>query len=149
MKKYLPFLISVPIVMIIFLTACSKDEQPNQKTKRELLVQAPWKFKSASIGGTPYTSFASCQTDNILSFNTSGSGIVDEGAAKCNGGDPQTNPFTWSFQNAEGEIQFSSPLFTNGGTTVTIISLTETELAVSMPVSTPGPILLVQVVFQH
>lgn len=149
MKKYLPFLIVTLFAALNLFSSCKKDNDDPPKTKRELLVQASWKYKSATVGGLPYTSFPSCQTDNTLSFNTAGTGVVDEGASKCNGGDPQTNPFTWSFQNAETEIQLSSALFTNGGTTITLISVTETELVVSFPVSTPGPIIIVQVTFQH
>lgn len=149
MKKYLPFF-AVPLFATLFLfSSCNKDNTDPPKTKRELLVQASWKFKSATVNGIPFTSLPACQTDNIYSFNTAGTGVADEGATKCNIGDPQTNPFTWSFQNAETEILLSSPLFTNGSPTITLISISETELIVSFPYSTPGPILIVQVTFQH
>lgn len=149
MKKYLPFLVVTLFSALFLFSSCNKDNNDPPKTKRELLVQASWKFKSATVAGAPYNNFPSCQTDNILSFNNSGSGVADEGATKCNAGDPQTNPFTWSFQNADTEIQLSSALFTNGGTTITLISISETELVISFPVSTPGPIIIVQVTFQH
>lgn len=151
MKKYLFFLFAVIPALILGLSSCSKDDDGNSnpKTKRELLTQSPWKYKSATVGGVPFSSFMTCQTDNTYSFNTSGSGVADEGATKCNAADPQSNPFTWSFQNAETEIVLSSPLFTNGGTTITLVSVSETELVVSFPYSTPGPVVIVQVTFMH
>lgn len=151
MKKYLSFLaLALPLAWVL-VSSCSKDNDNGNppKTKRELLVQSSWKYKSATVNGAPFAGLPTCQTDNIYSFNTSGSGAADEGATRCNAGDPQNNPFTWSFQNAETEILLSTPLFPNGGSTITLVSVTETELVVSFPYSTPGPIVIVQVTFQH
>jgi len=150
MKKQIRLLFILASVNFFLFMSCNKsdDPPPSPKTKTQLVTQNTWKFKSATVGGSPYT-LPSCQTDNILSFNTSGTGTVDEGATKCNAGDPQITSFNWVFQNSETEILFSAPLFTNGSNTVTLVSLTETELILSMPVSTPGPILMVQITFQH
>ena len=153
MKKQLRLLFVLVAANFFIFSSCHKSDStppPAPKTKTQLITQGTWKFKSATVGGSPYT-FPSCQTDNILSFGTAGSGTgtVDEGVTKCNAGDPQINNFTWVFQNNETEILLSTPLFTNGSNTVTVISLTETELVLSMPVSTPGPVLIVQVTFQH
>ncbi len=148
MKKHLFFLAAaLPVMLLLFSSCDKKDDIP--KTKTELLTQASWRYKSASVGGIAYNNFAACQTDNILTFNASGNGVVDEGATKCNAGDPQTNPFTWSFQNGETLIQLSSPLFTNGDNTVTLVSVTETQLVLIIPVTTLGPTFLVEVTFQH
>ena len=150
MKKQVTLLIVFIAANFFIYSSCNKNDYnpPAPKTKTQLITQSTWKFKSATVGGSPYT-FPSCQTDNILSFSTAGTGTVDEGATKCNAGDPQTNNFTWVFQNSETEILLSAPIFTNGSNTVTVNSITETELVLSMPVSTPGPVLIVQVTFQH
>ena len=150
MKKQ-SFLLTIALTAgLLFFLSCNKDEtENNPKSKKELLTQASWKFKSASVGGTPFTTLPACQTDNTYKFNSDGSGVMDEGATKCDAGDPQTNPFTWTFQSGETEIVLSSPLFTNGGNTVTLVSVSETELVIVFPYSTPGPIFSVEVRFSH
>jgi len=149
MKKQLSFLFVLIAANFFIYSSCNKDDYtpPTPKTKTQLITQSNWKFKSATVGGSPYT-FPSCQTDNILSFSTAGTGTVDEGATKCNAGDPQINNFTWVFQNSETEILLSAPLFPNGSNTVTVNSITETELILTIPV-TIGPTIMVQVTFQH
>jgi hypothetical protein len=150
MKKYLFFLPTTLFALTFLFSACDKDDTPaNQKSKEELVAQGSWKFKSASTSSGPYNSFATCQTDNVLDFNINGTGVVDEGSTKCNAADPQTMAYTWSLINNKTEIQLSAPLFTDSGTTLTLVSVTETQLVVSVGVSTAGPILLVQITFEH
>ncbi|HUR66817.1 MAG TPA: lipocalin family protein [Chitinophagaceae bacterium] len=150
MKKYLLFLPAILFALSFTFTACDKNDTPsNQKSKEELIAQGSWKFKSASNNGVPYTAFATCQADNILDFNINGTGVKDEGSTKCNAGDPQSVPYTWTLANNKTEIQLSSSLFTDTGTTLTIVSVTETQLIVSVGVATTGPIVLVQITFEH
>ena len=148
MKKY-PFFLAAALPVLLFLFSSCKKEDDTPKTKTELLTQASWKYKSATVAGTPYNNFNSCQKDNILSFSVSGNGAMDEGATTCNAGDPQSMPFTWVFQNGETLIQFSSPLYTNGDNTVTLVSVTETQLVLIIPITTLGPTFLVEVTFEH
>jgi hypothetical protein len=152
MKKYLVFLSTILFALAFTFSACSKDDSDNnnnQKSKEELIAQGSWKYKSASNNGNPYTGFLSCQTDNVLDFNLNGTGVSDEGSTKCNAADPQTIPYTWSLINNKTEIQLSASLFTDTGTTITLVSVTETQLVVTIGVATPGPVLLVQVTFEH
>jgi Lipocalin-like domain len=150
MKKYSIFLPAILFTLAFSFTACDKDDTPaNQKSKEELIAQGTWKYKSASTSGAPYTGFATCQTDNVLDFNSNGTGVVDEGSTKCNLADPQTIPYTWSLINGKTEIQLSNSLFTDTGTTLTLVSVTETQLVVSVGVATPGPVILVQIIFEH
>lgn len=151
MKKYLLFLYLAIPALALGILSCNKDDDGGNtpKTKRELLTQASWKYKSATVNGAAFNSFPTCETDNTVSFSNPNSGVRDEGLTKCDPGDPQSTPFTWSFQNGETEILLSSGLFTNGSATVTLVSVTETELVISFAYSTPGPIFFVQVTFQH
>ena len=150
MKKYLFFLPITLFALALGFTSCEKDDDPSsQKSKEELIAQGSWKFKSASANGNPYTSFATCQTDNVLDFNINGTGVKDEGSTKCNAADPQSVPYTWTLANNKTEIQLSASLFTDTGTTLTIVSVSETQLVVSVGVSTVGPVLLVQIIFEH
>ena len=147
MKKQFFLLIAGFIVTSFIFTSCDKDSPA--KTKTQLITQSSWKVKSATVNGNPY-SLQACQQDNIYTFASTGSGTTDEGATKCNGGDPQTTSFTWSFQTNETLILFSSPLFTGGSNTVNLISISETELVISIAISPgPGPTFNVVVTFQH
>lgn len=148
MKKYFFTLISSFFLTIIIFSSCQKDvETPDTKTKTELITQGTWKYKSATVGGTAY-SIPACQQDNIYSFLTIGTGSMDEGATKCNSSDPSPVPFTWSFESGETSILFSVPIF--GTNSVTLVSISETELVVSYPYTPPaGPTLLIVVTFIH
>ncbi|MEP6700268.1 MAG: lipocalin family protein [Bacteroidota bacterium] len=134
---------------ILIFSSCSKDNTP-PKTKTQLLTQGSWKFKSATTGGTDFSSsLQACQKDNILIFVAAGgTGTVDEGPTKCNAGDPQTTPFTWNFQSNETILFISTVLFTGGNSNFTLVSLSETELVVSQDV-TIGPTRNVVVTFMH
>jgi hypothetical protein len=153
MKKHLTYLVSTFVLVSFFFASCDKDDNTTTtpKTKTELLTQSNWKFKSAFVGTTDYSSgLQACQKDNILTFSANGNGNLDEGAAKCNMGDPQNNPFTWNFQTSETELFISTILFTGGSKTFTLVSLTETELVVSQPFTPPvGPTQVVVVTFNH
>jgi len=95
-----PIKLSLAIVLLFSLlfANCKKSSSDKTKTKTELITQTSWKFDNAKVSGVDVSSFLqTCETDNILSFSSNGTGVVDEGATKCNSGDPQTNPFNWSF----------------------------------------------------
>lgn len=143
MALLLPVLVSV---------SCNKkdDNTPAPKTKTLLITQSTWKFSSATVGGTNVSAFLqACQKDNILTFASNGSGVLDEGPAKCNSGDPQTNPFTWSFQNNETQLFISATLFTGGSSTFNLVSLTETELILSQNITVSGSTQNAVVTFVH
>lgn len=151
MKLHMKFwIIPVTAIMIVF-TACSKDGDDTPQTKTQLLIRGSWKFKSATANGSDVSGLIQpCEKDNILSFSANLSGNVAEGATKCDPADPDNNPFTWAFASAETEITVSSALFTNGGTTFTLVSLTAAELVVQIPYNPPvGASVLMTVTFIH
>lgn len=153
MKKIIPILLILFAANFLISSSCNKNDDPPApvKTKTQLLTQSPWKFKSAMVGTTDYSSsLQACQRDNIYSFAAAGTGTTDEGPTKCNGADPQTTNFTWNFTTNETIIHVSSPFFTNTTNDFNLITLTETELVVSTSYTPPfGPILLITVTFQH
>jgi hypothetical protein len=154
MKKQFFFLIPA-IVLALFVSSCGKDEEPPVvKTKTQLLTQSSWRFKSASASGIDISNqappFDPCRKDNILTFTAAGAGTIDEGATKCAGGDPQTSPVTWSFLSSETMLRISAPLFPNTGNDFTLVSLSETELVVSIGYAPPvGATILVTITFNH
>jgi hypothetical protein len=138
-------------LFFISITGCGKDKDPAPaKTKTQLLTQSTWKFSSATVGGSDVSAFLqTCQKDNILTFASAGTGVVDEGATKCNAADPQTNPFTWNFQSSETVLFISATLFTGGSSTFNLITLTETQLVVSQNVTISGTTQNAVVTFIH
>jgi len=138
---------------LVLSSSCSKDDDDNTpaaKTKTELITKSSWKFSDAKVGGVSVAAFLQpCQKDNILAFIAAGTGTADEGALKCNVADPQTNPFTWSFQTSETVLFVSTPFFTGGSSTFTIVSLTETELVVSQNITVSGTTQNAVITFVH
>ncbi len=151
MKKQIAFLTAFIAAVFFFFPACQKDNNtPAPKTKTDLISQATWRFSSASVGGTDVSAFLQpCQKDNILTFAAAGTGTADEGPTKCNAGDPQTNPFTWSFLSNETILHISTVLFTGGSSDFTLVSLTETALIVSQNITVSGTTQNAVVTFIH
>lgn len=150
MKKQFALLFACLGFLLFVVPACQKeDETPAPKTKTELLTQGNWKFSSALVGTTDVSSqLQACQKDNIMSFLTAGTGTVDEGPTKCNAGDPQTYPFTWSFQSGETVLQMSAPIFTGGSNSSNIVTLNESQLVLSQTITIGTPQTVV-VTFIH
>ena len=138
--------------LLIANTGCSKDDDDNPapKTKTELITSGTWKFSDAKVNGASVASFLqTCQKDNILSFLAAGTGTAAEGATKCNASDPDSNPFNWSFQTNETVLFVSTPFFTGGSTTFTIVSLTETQLVLSQTITLSGIPQNAEITFIH
>ena len=153
MKKQFAFLL--PVIVLVLFVSCGKDEEPPVvKTKTQLLTQGTWKFKSASAGGVDVSNqappFNPCRKDNILTFTAAGGGTLDEGPTKCASGDPQTSPVIWSFLTNETILRVSAPLFPSTGNDYTLVSLSETELVVSIEYAPiVGPTFLFTIIFSH
>lgn len=137
MKKQLLSVITGMAMLLCILPSCGKDETPPApKTKTELISTGTWRFSTATVSGIDISSsLQACQKDNILTFVSAGTGTADEGATKCNAGDPQTSPFTWSFTSAETVLNVSAALFTGGSGTFNIVTLSETQLVLSQTIS--------------
>jgi Lipocalin-like domain len=143
MKKHYLALFICFIAVLSFLPGCGKDNDPAPpapKTKTQLISQSTWRFSSATVGGLDASAFLqACQKDNTLAFVAAGTGTLDEGASKCNPTtDPQTSPFTWSFQSSESMLIVSATLFTGGSSTFTLVSLNETQLVLSQVITLGG-----------
>ena len=150
MKKQSLWIIAAFAFFALATPACKKHSTPAQKTKTELITQSPWKFDNAKVNGADVSAFLqTCQKDNILFFVDNGTGTVDEGTTKCNGGDPQTTGFTWTFLSAETVLHVSATFFTGGSGDITLITLTETQLVGSQVISVNGSNQTAVVTFIH
>jgi Lipocalin-like domain len=152
MQKKLILLSGIVAFFLLINSSCSKDNDPAPaaKTKTELIVKTTWKFSDAKVGGASVSAFLqTCQKDNILTFIAAGTGTADEGTTKCDVTDPQTNAFAWSFQTNETVLFISTPLFSGGTSTFTIVSLTDTELVVSQNITVSGTNQNAVITFVH
>ena len=129
------------LVSVAVIIACKKSSDNNNttKTKTQLITSATWKFDNAKVAGADISAFLdACDKDNTVTFTSNGSGTADEGATKCDAADPQSVPFTWTFENNETTLQASAPLFPGGNGTFTIITLNDTQLVVSQDIDVSG-----------
>jgi hypothetical protein len=149
MKKIILKIITAIILFSSLFITCKKSS--HVKTRTELLTQKTWKFSSATVNGMDASSnLQACQKDNIYTFVSAGTGNVDEGPSKCNSGDPQTISFTWNFTTNETVLHISTSFFSGGSNDFTIMTLSETQLVVTMPYTPPvGPTLNLVVTFVH
>jgi hypothetical protein len=129
--------------ILLFVSSCKKDKDddgnnnpPAPKTKTELLSTGVWKFSKAKFGSIDVSgAIAGCQKDNTMTFQANGNGSIDEGLTKCNGTDPQTSTFTWSFTTSESVLHVSAVFFSGGTNDYNVVSITETELVGSQVIN--------------
>ncbi len=149
MKPSILKITTVLIFIFVSVSSCKKSSTSG-KTKTQLLTQSNWVFSNAIVNGLDISGFLqSCQTDNILTFSANGSGVLDEGATKCNSNDPQTRSFTWSFMSNETTLHISDTLFAGGNNDFHIVALSETQLGVSQNITVSGSSQNAIVTFIH
>lgn len=131
------FLAALVCLVALPFAGCKKGN--NSKSRTELISQSSWKYDNAGLDanrdGTvdapiPPGFMQACDMDNTITFNSNGTGVVDEGSAKCDPASPQTAPFTWSFKDNEQTITLSNALFggLNGDIKVKTINDNQLEL---------------------
>lgn len=114
----------------------------------ELITSSSWKFDNAYFDQNqdddpdiplPPGTFEDCDIDNVVTLKTDGTGIVDEGATKCDDGDPQTYNITWEFK--DGEKTINIPGAGIGALTgdAEILELTSNKLRLSKAITDPLP----------
>jgi hypothetical protein len=145
---------SIVLVISLVLGSCKKekdeDNTPAPKTKTELISTGTWKFSSATANGLPVSSqLQTCQKDNILTFQANGTGNINEGASKCNSGDPDNTTFNWNFASSETVLHVDKIFFTGGANDYNIVELTETSLKGSQTIEFNGTPFTVTVSFIH
>jgi hypothetical protein len=123
MKKALilfPRLLMLLSFSFLFIK-CNKDDDPG-KTTTDLLV-GNWVMTSDNfsppIGSPPVSElfpfYDACFQDDVYVINANGTGEWNEGATKCDPGDPQSSPFNWALKNNNTVLTLSETL---GGATV-------------------------------
>ena len=125
------------LFLTILWAACSKShstENPNgQSTTVTLITQTTWRYDTSGVDlnkdgivdvGND-TLITPCEKDDIYTFKSDSTGIIDEGATKCNAADPQTLPFSWGLTNNQTVLTSSANPILAGG--VNIFSLTSSK----------------------
>ena len=134
-----------PLLILIAATitavSCKKDgggeSKQNTKTKTELLTTGSW--KRTGLTSTPAydwygdgnyaTDLLSvmkvCESDNLDTYKSNGTGDTDEGSTRCDQSDPQAWPFTWALTDNETKLVF------NGVNKLNLVELSETTLKFS------------------
>lgn len=119
------------LLIIVVFTSCSKDDNKNAlKSKTSLITQSPWSMTKLEtktnngIWSDIYPGLNACTKDNKSTFSSSGTYTLDEGATKCDPGDPQNSTLSWSFGANE-------TMLTIGTATYTLDQLGETTLVFS------------------
>ena len=106
MRNFIKSSILLTAMVFVFIS-CTKDDNDddnpsNSKTNTEYLTAGYWKVTAMTVnpgifGITDfYAQMPPCTQDDLIRFNANGTITDDEGATKCDQGDPQTvNEGTW------------------------------------------------------
>jgi len=115
MKTINPLLTSVFIALLFW--GCGKDDGANNTTspltRTELLTGHGWRLNKFYENGIDVTSayFSACEIDNIYTYNTDYTYLIDEGPSKCLPNDPQiVETGTWAFANNQNMLVYDPGL---------------------------------------
>ena len=128
MKK----IISLAFIIMTALFSCKKEDT-KPVTKTDYLTSGTWAVTdvvSDDDGDGTYEThdfpdFVACYTDNIYTFHSDGKWEMNEGASKCDPGDPQSDTALWQLINNEKDIIL-------GVDTYSIVELSNTKLQVKL-----------------
>ena len=132
---------------LLIAAGCKKDDSSGEN-KLQLITSAAWKYDTAAIDfnrdGTAETPLppgflAACDLDNTVTLNADSTGMVDEGATKCDAGDPQTVAISWSFKNGETVINIPDTIYGSISGDAQIKTLTATKLTLIKEVTIDDP----------
>ncbi len=117
------------IACIVLISSCKKDDETPSVSKAELLAgktSKAWRKTAGKENGSDYyTTLPTCYKDDITVFSANKNFEFNEGATKCDSGDPQIiEADTWEFKSNETIINVFE-------TDYKILELTNTTLRVS------------------
>lgn len=142
-------LITAIFVSSFSVLSCNKTDNP-APTNTDYITKASWKFDKAMSGGADVSGFVNaCYKDNVLTFQSNGNGLFDEGATKCNAGDPQTINYTWNFTNNGTTLNVTGNVVAGQSGSFTVINLNDTQLVLQATISTPSGPVTGQIYFKH
>ena len=119
--------------------SCKKSSSGSSNSNTQLITSATWKYDTATLdinkdgkpdSPLPPGAILSCEQDNTITFRADSTGTLDEGATKCNAGDPQSTLFKWYFKNNGDSLYSPNPIFGGLSGAVKVSTLTSTKLEV-------------------
>jgi len=114
------------VLVPMFTSSCSKDDEGNNPSKKELLMSRQWMFFSEKINGVELV-IPDCEKDDFMVFGLNGILNSNPGAMKCNSLD-KIETGSWNLSSDEKRIivtNISNEIFEH-----IIIELTKIKLVV-------------------
>ncbi|WP_339751452.1 lipocalin family protein [Algoriphagus aquimarinus] len=146
MKSLFKLNFLVALTCLVVLGSCSSDDDTDPpKTDAELIGSGiTWKFSKVTAAGIDASAFIdACHLDNLITFNFQTNlktGVVDSGATKCDSSSPQTEDFTWDYNESTKILSVNSDVIDIPGASgdLKVVSVTSIELVLSQNVSIPN-----------
>jgi hypothetical protein len=136
------------LVFVTLLSSCNKTASESSSTT--FITKGSWKFSAATANGVDASAaITACYKDNIITFSTNGTAMIDEGATVCS--PSVAGNYTWNFQNNETKLSISGSIIPGGNGTFNIVALNETTLILSQEttlIPAPVPVTLT-ITFVH
>ncbi len=133
----------------VSFNSCDKTDEA-APTNTDYITKSPWKFDKAMSGGADVSGFLNaCYKDNVMTFQVNGNGSLDEGATKCNAGDPQTTNFTWNFSSNGSTLNVTGGIFAGQSGSFLVVILNDTQMILQGTISTPSGPVTGQIYFKH
>ncbi len=114
------------ICSFILIAACKKSG--TSIDAEATLTSGKWQLTDAGVvipgSSTPIDVFSqvpTCLSDNFYTFGANGTLTVDEGASKCNPGDPQTTTGNWKLLDNNTKLQGVDVTGASNATTTVIL----------------------------
>jgi len=136
--------LSIFSFFLLFLFSCKKEAA---KSKTDLLTQKTWMIQKLETkeGNNPweddFPTWDACSKDDRYIFRANNTYEFNEGLTKCDPSDPQIfDSGNWALTNNETKLLIGSDEFT-------IVSLTETNLILSVQETAGGVAYQIQITF--
>lgn len=159
------FSLGLCLLATVSLVACSKksDLEPVQPTKTDNISASAWTYQEAGLdanrdgmvdaGGSLTTLLPTlvptCRTDNFITFKKDNTGLVDEGATKCNMADASQTSFNWNFADNEANLVVSNNVFGLLNGKSKIVALTTTSFTLTRDTVLGGTTYPIVVLLKH
>lgn len=139
--------LSILALFLFVLSSCTKEEAA--KTKTDLISQKAWTIQKFELKEgsdawvDEFPTFNACSKDDRYVFKADNTYEFNEGPTKCDPSDPQIYATgSWSFASNETKLLID-------GEEYTIVSLTETNLIVSVQETIDGILFQQRVTFKN
>ena len=137
LTHYLPAV----VLVVVVVASCSKNgSSSNNSNHTDTTVSAttyisakPWTYDTSGLDtnndgkidiGGDTTVVPLCERDDLYTFNSDFTGVVNTGTLHCTVGEPQTESFTWSLSSNNTILKASfNPVLAEGVTIITLDSL--------------------------